>query len=63
VRSSVTERRNDLEPASTFNVDRLVSEASVDAYDALVLPGGTVNPDKLHIDTHAIGFVRDFGSS
>jgi hypothetical protein len=42
--------RNDLEPAGRFSVDGLVSEASVDDYDALVLPGGTVNPGKLRID-------------
>ena len=34
-------RNHDLEPAGTFAVDRLVSEASVDDYDGLVLPGGT----------------------
>jgi protease I len=56
-------RNNDLEPAGTFGVDGLVSEASVDDYDALVLPGGTVNPDKLRIDAHAVGFVRDFAST
>ena len=56
-------RRNDLEPAGTFRVDGLVSEASVDDYDALLLPGGTVNPDKLRIDVNAVGFVREFTSS
>lgn len=29
-------------------------------YDALLLPGGTVNPDKLRVDPAAVGFVRDF---
>ena len=56
-------RKNDLEPAGTFSVDGLVSEASVDDYDALVLPGGTVNPDKLRIDSDAVAFVRDFATS
>ncbi len=37
-------RNHDLEPAGTIRVDRAVSEASVDDFDALVLPGGTVNP-------------------
>jgi protease I len=31
-------------------VDGLVSDASVGDYDALLLPGGTVNPDKLRMD-------------
>ncbi|OSC26679.1 peptidase C56 [Mycobacterium vulneris] len=56
-------RNHDLEPAGTFAVDRLVSEASVDEYDGLVLPGGTVNPDKLRMDSSAVSFVRDFVGS
>ena len=53
-------RNNDLEEAGTFEVDRAVSDASVNDYDALLLPGGTVNPDKLRIDDLAVAFVRDF---
>lgn len=56
-------RDHDLEPAGTFPVDRKVSEASVDDYDGLVLPGGTVNPDKLRMDRAAVSFVRDFVGS
>jgi protease I len=51
---------HDLEPADTFSVDRRVGDASVDEYDALILPGGTCNPDKLRMDTDAVDFVRDF---
>jgi protease I len=53
-------RQADMEPAGSFHVDRVVSEASVDDYDALLLPGGTVNPDKLRMNPDAVGFVRDF---
>jgi protease I len=56
-------RNHDLEPAGTFAVDRKVGEASVDDYDGLVLPGGTVNPDKLRMDSSAVSFVRDFVGS
>lgn len=56
-------RNHDLEPAGTFAVDRKVSEASVEEYDGLVLPGGTVNPDKLRMDSSAVSFVRDFVGS
>lgn len=56
-------RNHDLEPAGTFAVDRKVSEASVDDFDGLVLPGGTVNPDKLRMDAAAVSFVRDFVGS
>jgi protease I len=56
-------RNNDLESAGTFSVDRLVADASVDDYDALLLPGGTVNPDKLRIEDDAVSFVRAFVAS
>jgi protease I len=59
----IAARNNDLEDAGTFTVDRLVGDASVDDYDALLLPGGTVNPDKLRMDERAVGFVRDFFNS
>ena len=54
---------SDLEPADTFPVDRKVAEASVDEYDALVLPGGTCNPDRLRMNGDAVRFVRDFVTS
>jgi protease I len=60
---SIQARNNDLDAAGTFDVDGLVRSASVDDYDALLLPGGTVNPDKLRVDESAVGFVRDFVSS
>ena len=53
-------RNNDLEDAGTFGVDQLVGEVSVDDYQALLLPGGTVNPDKLRMEPMAVQFVRDF---
>jgi len=56
-------RNHDLEPAGTFSVDRSVSDATVDEFDALVLPGGTVNPDKLRLDESAVAFVREFINS
>jgi protease I len=56
-------RNNDLESAGTFTVDRVVADASVNDYDALLLPGGTVNPDKLRIEETAVSFVRDFVGS
>ncbi len=44
-------------------VDRKVAEARVADYDALVLPGGQINPDILRTDETAVGFVRDFAAS
>ena len=56
-------RDHDLEDAGTFSVDQLVNEVSVDDYDALFLPGGTVNPDKLRMEPGAVQFVREFVES
>lgn len=44
-------------------VDKLVKAASVNDYDALVLPGGQINPDKLRADETAVSFIRDFYNS
>jgi protease I len=49
---------HDIHPSVTFTVDRLVGEASADDYDALILPGGAVNPDNLRQDEAAVGFVH-----
>ncbi|GID64620.1 glutamine amidotransferase [Actinoplanes cyaneus] len=53
-------RDHDLEEAGTFAVDQLVSAVSIDDCEALLLPGGTVNPDKLRMEPAAVRFVRDF---
>ncbi|WP_028648019.1 type 1 glutamine amidotransferase domain-containing protein [Nocardiopsis sp. CNT312] len=50
----------DIEPADRFTVDRRVSEAGADDFDALVVPGGTVSPDHLRRDGDAMRFVRGF---
>ncbi|MEA2304386.1 MAG: protease [Solirubrobacteraceae bacterium] len=59
----IAARNHDLEDAGTFAVNGLVSNASVSDYDALMLPGGTVNPDKLRMDQDAVAFVREFFES
>ncbi len=43
-----------------FDVDVQLGKADPDDYDALVLPGGVMNPDKLRMDTDALQFVRAF---
>jgi|SRR6476659_97919 len=37
-----------------------VGEADASKYDALVLPGGVVNPDQLRTKAEAVSFVRSF---
>jgi protease I len=53
----------DTEPGELFGVDRQVSDVSIDDYDALILPGGTCNPDRLRMDADAVAFVRGFVNS
>jgi protease I len=53
----------DVELARTFTPDLAVSDASVADYDGLVLPGGLANPDKLRLDSAAVGFTRDFATA
>jgi len=43
-----------------YNVDKTLDEVSASDYDALVLPGGVINPDKLRTDESALAFVKDF---
>ncbi|MBC3191200.1 type 1 glutamine amidotransferase [Pseudonocardia sp. C8] len=49
---------SDINPAEKIEVDRAVTDVSADDYDALVLPGGTVNPDNLRADENAVAFVQ-----
>ena len=44
----------------SVNVDKVLGEVSADDYDALVLPGGQINPDLLRINTAALQLIRDF---
>jgi protease I len=50
----------DVNKADTFPVDVTVDWASVDDFDALILPGGTTNPDKLRQNGRAVSLVHDF---
>jgi protease I len=43
-----------------FPVDAEVSTVSARDFDALVLPGGVSNPDKLRTNERAVNFVREF---
>jgi protease I len=56
-------RQWDMVSAGTFPVDRLITDASVDDYQALLLPGGTVNPDQLRMNRDAVAFVKAFADS
>jgi protease I len=49
-----------LDKGEEFSVDKHVSQAEVDDYDGLVLPGGVANPDFLRGDEDAVRFVKNF---
>lgn len=44
-------------------VNKLVKDAKVSDYNALVLPGGVANPDILRTDENALQFIRNFFKS
>jgi protease I len=43
-----------------FPVDVAIDKAKASDYDALLLPGGVMNPDKLRTNRAAVEFVRSF---
>jgi protease I len=51
------------DPAKKIKVDRTVEEATIDDYDALLVPGGVGNPDQLRGDENAVDFVREFAAA
>ncbi len=51
---------NHKEWGDEFHVDVHIDAARVEDYDALVLPGGVMNPDYLRLDPRAVEFVRSF---
>jgi protease I len=54
---------NGMDKADTFEVSRTPADVSVEDYDALVVPGGVANPDKLRMDRATVEFVRRFVQS
>jgi protease I len=46
-----------------FDVDRQLGQARADEYDALLLPGGVMNPDHLRMNPSAVQFVKAFVDS
>lgn len=47
----------------SVKVDRALEDAKADDYDALVLPGGVMNPDKLRLEPEAIALIKAFGAA
>jgi protease I len=45
---------------SKFKVDTPLDSANASDYDALLLPGGVMNPDRLRLQPRALQFIRAF---
>jgi protease I len=44
----------------SVKVDKRLGEVNADEYDAIVLPGGQINPDLLRVNQQALQLIRDF---
>jgi protease I len=51
---------SDLDPGSTYIVDKAVKDVSATDFDGLVIPGGTVGADKLRANPEIVSFVASF---
>ena len=47
----------------SVDVDLAVKDVDIKDYDALVIPGGQINPDLLRVDEGAVSLVREFVAS
>jgi protease I len=47
----------------SVKVDKTLDDSNPNDYDALVLPGGVINPDHLRMDPRAVNFIRQFIST
>lgn len=47
----------------SVNVDMLVEDVNAGDFDALLLPGGQINPDVLRMNETVIGLVKEFDSA
>jgi protease I len=63
LKSGKVQAFNHLDKGDTFEVDDTISKAKPDAYDALVLPGGVANPDRLRTEPKAVAFAKAFANS
>ena len=47
----------------SVDIDQPLAAANSGDFDALVLPGGVINPDKLRTDVQAVAFIKAFGAA
>jgi protease I len=59
-RSGSIQGFNHHDKADKIPVDATLDSIDAERYEALVLPGGVINPDALRLEPKAISFIRDF---
>ncbi|PZQ59589.1 MAG: peptidase C56 [Sphingomonas taxi] len=59
-REPIQGMKGDINKAETATPDLTLDEVAVEDYDALVLPGGVANPDKLRVEDRAVEIVQQF---
>jgi protease I len=47
----------------SVKVDKTLDQVSADDFDAMLLPGGQINPDKLRLEDKAVALVKAFAQS
>lgn len=51
---------NDKDWGNSVKVDKVLDDVSSADYDAIVLPGGQINPDLLRVEAKALDFIKSF---
>jgi protease I len=62
-KESVQAVNGDIDKGETFDPSYVVADVSADDFDALVLPGGVANPDKLRLVRDAVDLVAAFAAA
>ena len=60
LKSGKIKAMKDHEWSTSVDVDHMVKDVKADDFNALLLPGGVINPDSLRADQDAVKFVKDF---
>ncbi|MFI7480859.1 type 1 glutamine amidotransferase domain-containing protein [Kocuria sp. M1R5S2] len=62
-RGAITALQGDWDRGGSYEVDGTLADASAEDFDALVLPGGTLNADTLRVEQDALRLVREFDAA
>jgi protease I len=62
-KGSITALRGDWDRGGSFEVDGTLADAKAADFDALVLPGGTLNADNMRVEDDALRLVKEFDAA